>query len=874
MFINNINEGKSMEQKQIEIFISYSHEDENKISSFEKYFEPIKNTYNVCLWRDTEILAGSTFQKIIEEKLTNPDIILLFVSDNFLSSQACKDEMKVAFELKENGVIVIPIILSTCLWKVTELKDLLAVPTDGKPVSDFDNENKAWEDIYQSIKKHIEYVQKFNSIIVTDSSEKWLQDTQVLTNAHHNKEKILLDDIFVCPQLECYDDLRDKMEDDIEFSTLEDNILEYKDIVIIGEDQSGKTVLCKRLFTTLRDKKKLPVYIHGNDIERTSDISQNIKKAFYDQYKSEDLKFPEIKDRIIPIIDDFHKARNKQKIIENIENMYGGFSILVIDDISGLNIQNKEMIRKFKHFRIKEYIPSQRYKLIEKWSSLTDDNQCNDNKKYQQIDKNTELVNTTLGKVIDSNGIIPSYPFFILTILSQFNQNSLDTNITSQGHCYQALIYILLRKEVKKEDIDIYLNFLTEIAYFFLTEKIKECGGEELDDFIEKYQEMYNLPIKPNILLQKLDSAKILVKSSFGTTRFYYDYIYFYFVAKFLSESINKNESKIESKNYIENMIDNLHKNENAYIIIFISHHLKDDEFIQKILSNADNLFEKYPPSHLRKDEVGFLDEYIDFEFVLPGNDETVESTREEELKKEDKEEELQREDKYSQEVENTRKEDLQGEDEDRLSEEIRKTIRTVEVMGRIIKNRSGSLRKSDLEEICKKGMQANLRLLNSFIDFIKDNDSDIQEYIKERLYKVMKEANKEIPKEKLREIAIQIFYNLVFGTIFGVVHKTAHSLGSDNLRNIISAVCDHLDTPVSFLIKHSILMWYSKELQIVNISKNMKDKDKNFSKTAEQIIKYIVFQHCRMHTISYKDKDKLVSELGFKRQHLFPNKK
>ena len=849
-----------MEEQKIKIFISYSHEDEKKVINFEKYFEPLKSKYKIDLWRDIQNKAGEEYEKNIDEKLNSSDIILLFISDNFLSSNSCKNEKEQSLKLKKQGVVVIPVILSTCEWQETEIKNLLAIPKDGKSISDFDVENNAWKDICQSIKKHIEYIQKFNSITLTDKHETFLEDTPGLTTAHHNKQTIRLSDIFVPPKMDCYNELRDKEEKDIDFYDLEKEILKYKKIVIVGDKQSGKTALCKRLFSSiLKNKKKLPVYISYNEVK-------DIKRLFYEQYQYEkeksdsskansDINFSEFKNKIIPIIDDFHKVKDKQKIIENIEKEYGDFSILVIDDIYGLDITKMDILKKFKHFKVQEFNPTLRDKLINKWQSLTDNEYDNENKMYKEKDEKTELVNTTLGKVI-GNGIVPSYPFFILAILSSFEGKPLDENITSQGHCYQALIYLSLRKIVKDKDIDIYLNFLTEIAYAFLKAKKKELSPEELDCFIREYQQKYILPNK-DTLLKELVKTTILRKT-FENIQFQYEYIYFYFVAKFLSEHIDKNESK----KIIKDMIENLHKNENAYIIIFVSHHLKNDNFLNDITKNARSLFKNCTLSSLTKDELDFLDKKLDYviDATLPSNNETVENEREKRLEQEDREEKLQEE--YD-----------DKEEEDAFSIGIRRTIKTIEVMGRIIKNRSGSLEKLRLEEIFKEGMNAYLRLLKSFLDLIKEDKNQFYfiEYIRDILEKINKESTKKLTKDELKKLATLIFWNFVFCVIYNVIDKTIHSLGSDNLREITNKVCDDMNTPASFLIKHGILMWYSKNIQVDNIINNIKDK--SFSDTAKRLIKYMIVGYCYMHKINYKDKSKLVDKFNFKEKELLLKK-
>ena len=105
----------------------------------------------------------------------------------------------------------------------------------------------------------------------------------------------------------------------------------------------------------------------------------------------------------------------------------------------------------------------------------------------QHIDSNTELVNAALGKII-GDGIMPAFPFFILSVISTYETfaKPLDQEITSQGYCYQALIYMYLRKQgVKNDEIEIYINFLTEFSFYFFTEKKNELSIDEFNSFMK-----------------------------------------------------------------------------------------------------------------------------------------------------------------------------------------------------------------------------------------------------------------------------------------------------------------------------------------------------------------------------------------------------
>ncbi|MBC8555104.1 MAG: toll-Interleukin receptor, partial [Candidatus Brocadiales bacterium] len=117
------------------------------------------------------------------------------------------------------------------------------------------------------------------------------------------------------------------------------------------------------------------------------------------------------------------------------------YQVIIVDDVFGLNIKDENLLGTFTHFQIEELNPALRNRLITMWTHLTDkkDTQI-ENLLYQKIDEKTELVDRTLGRIFGS-GIMPAYPFFILSIVSTYEvfTKPLDEEITSQGYCYQAL---------------------------------------------------------------------------------------------------------------------------------------------------------------------------------------------------------------------------------------------------------------------------------------------------------------------------------------------------------------------------------------------------------------------------------------------------
>ena len=832
--------------------ISYSHHDEGKIRNFIKHLAPLKENGLISEWYDRKIMPGQDLQYEIDNNLYDADIICLCISKDFLASPECKKEKVNAIKLKRKKVIsVIPIILSDCGWlDDKDISPLLALPTDGKPISKFGNADAAWKDVYQGLKRVIENENKIGKLKLSEEFLSFLQNVELLTKAHSRKEEVLLDDIFVYPKLAKYDDLKEYEKKESSEKLLEE-FGDYSKILLSGENQSGKTTFCKKLYLELHRKRFVPIYISCRKSKYYLKIKSKIAEEFKKQYTGE-IPFEDIDDeRIVPLIDDFHFATDKEKLLEDLSTYHN--QIVIVDDIFRLNVSDKGLIHSFKHFKVEEFSPSLRNKLIKKWVQLADKNRGfpqNQNSIYQNIDQTTELVDAALGKITGS-GIMPAYPFFILTVINVYETflKPLNEEITSQGYCYEALIYQYLMKQgVKTDDIDTYINFLSELAFHIFKTQRHELSANDFSSFMSSYTEKYNLPIKEETLLLNLQQTRIFSSDDFRNYSFDYPYLYFFFVAKYLAEHLEDN------KETIKHLIDNLHDNYNAYITVFISHHSRNHFILEEVIRTASSLFKEYAPSTLARDELSFFDEQANViaQATLPAGKNMPEQERNRDLRERDKLEQ------NSGGIEKPREKD----EDDRLLSELRRSVKTVEVMGTIIKNRAGSLEKDKLTIVFKEGMNVHLRILKSFIEGIKgeEDQQSFINFISAKLELIIRNKKSTPTPRKLQEMAKIIFWNLNFVCVYFIIDKVIRSLGSNKLTEIIEKVCHEDNTPATTLIMHGIFMWHQKNLQIDAISNRMKADD--FSEIAKNVLKHRVVDHYRIHSVGYKERLKIRDKL------------
>lgn len=821
------------------IFISYcrSDADTDQIKQLKDKLQ--KDGFEVII-DDGVLRHGHEVTEFMEKSIRESKYILVICTSEYKNraDNRGSNPTGVAYEarllashINKKTKIVIPIIQGT---EISVLPDFLE-GIFALFLKQINTNKESYNKLLDSLKEEKEQELEFTK----DFKEK-LNSMEILSNSHNAKETLFLEDIFVYPKLTNIEkDI--KNSDSYKFFSskkISEKLENEKYIMISGDAQSGKTTLSKKITKDLFDEGYIPILINQSE-NLTNNFKRILEIIINKQYKNLENTENE-KDKFVIIIDDFHLLKKKDKILNDVLKF--NYIILLTDDIYSLNLK-REKILNFSKYRIMEFSPKLRDELIKKWSNLKDE-VSNENEIMKKNDKRTEFLNTTIGKIFN-NGIMPAYPFFLLSVLgySETNKN-LDKEITSQGYCYQFLIQMNFWKNgIRNDAIDIYLNFLSELSYYVFSKNIYELYQTDIDKFLENYEKNFNLVFDSEEVINSLIKSKILKKTSLGSIKFFYPYLYYYFIGKYLSEHYK------EEENSINKLVRNLHLDRNSYICIFISHHSKEKRLLEEILLNSLELFENSKVTTLKIDEMkeininfdnileSFLPEVNDFNEIREKNIQLEEISENTEIDEEslyvDSDNEIEDEDIYN----------------------FRRSIRTVEVIGNLAKNRPGSLEKTLLKEMILYSIELNLRILNFILYQIKDEE--FQKYMLELIEKGI--GKLEIKsKNNTKELAKRIFWELCYNLIFFIIYKTIHSIGSDYLMKIINEISKDKKTPAISLIKHGIRMWYMKEVDINEIKNEIKEY--NYSKIAENLMRHLLIMHCSTHPMDYKSRDRIMN--------------
>lgn len=137
----------------VSLFFAYSPQDEPLRDELEKHLAALKQQGILSTWHDRRLLPGAD-RSDSQKQLERAEIILLLVSADFLKSDFCTDgSLAAALSRHHSGAArVIPVILRPCDWLHTEFGMLTPLPSGGRPVTKWADQDEAFLDIIQAIR--------------------------------------------------------------------------------------------------------------------------------------------------------------------------------------------------------------------------------------------------------------------------------------------------------------------------------------------------------------------------------------------------------------------------------------------------------------------------------------------------------------------------------------------------------------------------------------------------------------------------------------------------------------------------------------------------------------------------------------------------
>jgi formylglycine-generating enzyme required for sulfatase activity len=149
------------QQNPVKTFICYAHEDHAVVEGLKKQLAVFEKRSLLQIWSDGKILPGEPWDKAIKIQLEQAELILLFVSVDFINSEYIeKTELKAALQRHRDGqAVLIPIIVRSCHWQeYFDIGQFQALPAKARPIlsSHFPYIDEAFFEIAEGIRKTAE----------------------------------------------------------------------------------------------------------------------------------------------------------------------------------------------------------------------------------------------------------------------------------------------------------------------------------------------------------------------------------------------------------------------------------------------------------------------------------------------------------------------------------------------------------------------------------------------------------------------------------------------------------------------------------------------------------------------------------------------
>ena len=678
-------------------------------------------------------------------------------------------------------------------------------------------------------------------------NDAFLKSLRKMSIPIHNSEnaKMTLDEFFVFPDLERINTKHIKVDEDYtDSSTILDDT-QFNLVLLEGDDQSGKTSLLNMFYLRFVDRYMYPVLIKGRNITNDK-LDKLIENSFAEQYNSEQKEKYSQYDKVrkVLLIDNFDECTLNDTAKKNIlDRLVDRFNKVIVTTKENENVASSYYLMEKKDTllaRIKPLGHLKRNDLVKNFYSRYNVNASTMQQQalLEQVKAGFDLVENFLGKEY-----MPSYPIYILSILlsnTKIQGTSLEQ--TSYGYCYEALITCALMACVEdKTKIDRYYNFLMNLAYFVYNKNGKSISEAEFSDFYTKYQSTYFTQgykeTKNNLL-----KCNLLKCTDDYYYKFSYNYIYYFLVAKYMAGNIHSEKGV----NDILDLCVNIHDEQKANILVFIAHHIKNPQFIEATQLALTSALEGQEPVTLRRDDKYYtlLNELCDSlkkEIVAPEEKIDPEKERENMLRKMDERDKHLSKDKIN-------PNDLPVE-----IQNMNKSLRSIEVVGQIVKNRQGSLPKTDIKAMVMQMYETAFRTISYFGTIVEaDKAQVIDDIIKNKKEGV---SNDEIKKklDAFFEITSLNFCLFVFSKIINAV-------GTKELRTIFTQVAEEIGSPAAKLVSFSIISCFSKiaTTELKDLVEELKDNPVAMSIIRARVRSYLYNNH-----VTFSDRQKIIQAVN-----------
>ncbi len=748
------------------LFQSYCHADAEHQLRIEKQLAQLKRDGLLREWSDRNIVPGRSISASIASALPTADIVVFLMSSDFLASDACMREWKLARQLAASKPLLrIPIIVRACDWRqLLDGDDVKALPNDGAPVASYADPDDAWCEVSDGLRRAIRHLRE--TFIPRTDFIRDLNETEFVSQQH-----IRLEEVFVFPVLTSRPLRPPYHQEDILDSR--EALLRKNRVLLHGPELSGKTALGRHLFLSLVEDRTTPVLYVDISQQRPRPNSAFLRDCYESQFTGDYDLWKRQEGKTL-IIDHFGSAVSHVRFAEFVRSRFDRIFILVSSAMHQSFYRDDRRFADYAEVCIEPLTHGQQETLIRRRLALASEGVAIPDGRVDQVE---DRVNS----VIMSQRLVPRYPFFVLSILQTleaFMPSALT--ITSYGHCYKALILARLIKagiSARDSDINPCFNFAEHLAFEHYRAKNESRESEAKVDFpgfVEEYRRRFHISDSTLSRLRHLDYGLLDDCGEFRAS-----YSYYYFLGMYLAKH------RTECEDIIEAMCEATYLPRNYLTVLFLIHHTESREVIDEILLRTLCALEGVEAATLERAETRKFHQMVG---RLPNNVLSQKSVEHERRRDRETRDAMERGDAAGDE------ENWGDASEDDRGNAIYSILKNNEIVGQILRNQYGLLERERIRSIVEIVADSGLRLVN----VILKDETEIEElalFVKDRF-----------PDEDLRKI-LRVLRALAFIWTGININRIVDTINVPEIRESVAAVVRTRDNPAYDVIGYFYLL-------------------------------------------------------------------
>lgn len=683
---------------------------------------------------------------------------------------------------------------------------------------------------------------------IVEFKKEWLAD---LDNpggnfTHVDKASVLLDDIFVYPDVKDWASEDTAKAQNFSSERLLTQLRDGKRYLLLGDERSGKTTLLHVYAKQLMHAGFVPVYVKAteiNNVRRADDVAARLSRSIEHQYVSPRAVETAPKDKRVLLVDDIDHFKSGiaaiPAFLEYAEKHYAGIVMTANKAFEMTALASSaasESFGRFPRYEILRFGLKLRHRLIKKWcgmSPLTSAAELD-----VRVDHAENIVNSVIGR-----NLVPQLPIYLLILLQSCDEHQ-QGEIQNSGfsHYYQFLITRSLGQAgVRPQEINEHYNYLSHLSWFMQEKGVRELSLEDLRFFNTTFSSTFtsvDLAARLSLLVQ----ARVLSKRG-DCYSFAYPYVYYFFVGKYLSMKIHTDPS-VEA--WVLDACSKLYIRSNANAILFLTHHDSNPRVILKIAEVMKSCFHEQKPMTLNGD-TNKINDLVSAASQLVLSSSNVNENQE---KSRDLSDELQETDDDALDI---------GPDENgelALVAKFTLLFKTAEILGQILKNYYGSLEKPFKADLLREVFDGPLRALCLQLEAI---GADMEEFVA-YIDNVVLKDEAELPASDRAQMARRVSFSILGWLGTSVINAAAFFVATDKLREDVASLVRSNPTVAYRLIEMGTRLIRPGHMPLEEIEKLARElKDNHY---AFGILQALGINHLYQYHTDASDKQRLCNIL------------